>query len=157
LLALTAFAIGVQMWNRKGRHSDSDATQVLRDVKLQGARAILLSVMATEATYLMELLEEVWHHWDNLGEKLVHPLDARIDKMKDYSSDGVMKLVYEHRDFLVLYAHHLRTLATELPKFASPVVVTGYPSDCEYHRVLANLRVHIENLKTESQTAWDEY
>ena len=88
----------------------------------------------------------------------VLPLTFTIDKLKDYSVDGAsMKLLNEHRDFLVLYAHHLRTLQVEFPDFQSALVTTGYPSNCEYHEALSNLKAHAEKLKTESEEAWKKY
>jgi hypothetical protein len=99
----------------------------------------------------------VWHHWNNAGERLVHPLDARLDKLAHYSTDQAMKLLDERRDFMLLYCHHLNVLKSEFPEFTSPAIEAGYPTDCEYQEVLLRLGQHIEGLKTESLKEWSKY
>jgi signal transduction histidine kinase len=155
-LSLCLFAIILRVVHRsqKKKMPDDDVNRILTDVKLQGAKAILLGFMEARVIELQQQLEALWHHWNNSGEKLIHPLDARLDQLKNYTADGAMALFNERRDFMVLYAHHLNTSKAEFSDFTSPVIAEGYPSDSEYHQVLANLKLHAEKLKTESEEAW---
>jgi hypothetical protein len=81
-LGLMAFVVVMQRGNHKRKVPDSDADEIIKDVKLQGARSILLSFMEARAVELVSQLEALWHHWDNAGEKLIHPLDSRIDSKR---------------------------------------------------------------------------
>ncbi len=137
--------------------SEKEVDEAIEKIKLAGARGFLLSHFEARAIDLQQTLEETWHHWNNAGEKLIHPLDARLDKLTSYSADGAMKLLDERRDFMVLYSQHLNLLKLEFPEFASLVIEAGYPSDNEYPRVLANLKTHIETLREQSQREWDTY
>jgi hypothetical protein len=156
-LALLLFGLVAHRMTGKPNVSDSETSEIIRGVKMEGARSILLSFFGARATDLQTQLEALWHHWNNEGERLIHPLDMRIDKLNSNSSDVFMKLINEHREFLVLYSHHINTLRVELPEFTSPVMTAGYPSDCEYHQAMTNLRAHAEKLKTESEEAWKKY
>ncbi len=129
----------------------------IKNVKLAGAKGFLLGHLEARAIELQQRLESLWHHWDNAGEKLIHPLNG-TDKIKGSLLDGTgLDLLNERRDFMVLYLQHLDILKAEFPEFSSTVVETGYPADYEYQQVLANLRNHIENLKDESMRAWGRH
>jgi hypothetical protein len=136
---------------------ESEVSNTINDVKLHGGESSLLSFMEARAIELQSILEALWHHWNNAGEKLIHPLDARIDKLKNYSASEAKQLLDERRDFMVLYSHHLNTIKAEFPGFTSAVVGAGYPSSCEYHHVLANLKEHAEKIKNRSEEAWNKY
>lgn len=144
-------------WERNKKSRDSNASEIIHDVKVHAGNAYVLGLLEACAVSLQSQLEALWHHWDNAGEKLIHPLNARLDTLKTMSADGAWDLINERRDFMVLYAHHLQRLKVDAPDFTSAVVTTGYPSDCEYHLVLSNLKQHIEKLEKESLEAWNKY
>ena len=137
--------------------SESEVAKTISEVKLHGGKALMLGYMEARAIELQSQLEALWHHWNNAKENLIHPLDGRLDTMKDSSSDEYWNLINERRDFMVLYAHHLGTLKAELPEFTSAAVSAGYPAGIEYHQVLTNLKSHAEKLKNESLEVWDKY
>ena len=105
-------------------------TPIFEDVKGAGAQAAMLWLFAAWAKDLILKLEETWDHWNYAGEKLIHPLDARIDKL-DFSKDDVNQLVNERRDFMLEYVIHFRRIKTDFPGFSSPVTMGEYPSDLE--------------------------
>ena len=84
--------------------SKSEIDETINNVKLAGAKGFLLSHLEARAIELQQELESLWHHWNNAGEKLIHPLDARLDKVKEISNDGSFKLLNERREFMVLYS-----------------------------------------------------
>ncbi len=155
--ALFWLLTSITKWKaRRTNTHDAKIDQTIRRIKVEGARSILLSFFAARAGDLIGQLEALWHHWNNSGQRLIHPLDSRADKV-EADLGVIMKLTDERRDFLVLYAHHLSTLKVEFPKFQSPAVAIGYPSACEYQEVLAALRAHQERLEAESAEVWKMY
>lgn len=157
LMALIVYVLASQWWTAKRkRSSTAEVEETIRKIKIEGARWILFDFFADKAAELLRDLESLWHHWDNVGEKLIHPLDATKDKI-EFSKEHFYKLNNERRDFQTLYIAHVQTLKTVFPDFASWVVNTGFPSDAEYHDVLAQLKAHAGKLKTESKTAWKKY
>jgi hypothetical protein len=101
------------------------------------------------------MLEEAWNHWNDVGERLIHPLDARLDSLKDHFTDYAQRLLDERRHFMVLYSFHLSRLRLDFPGFRSAVTQNGYPSDTEYVRVLNSLREHSQALDERGQKIWD--
>ena len=136
--------------------TNSKLEKIVKDLKLAGGKAYVLCLMEACAIELQSQLEALWHHWDNAGEKLIHPLNG-VDKLKHNILEGpYLQLLDERRDFMVLYSHHIGRMKVDLPDFSSAVITTGYPSDCEYHLVLSNLKEHIEKLSKESANAWNK-
>jgi hypothetical protein len=127
----------------------------VQDAKRAGGQAGILWNLAARATELTQRLEETWHDWNTAGEHLVHPLDARLDKLKDPSSDEAWRLLNGRRDFMVLYAAHFSHLRAEFPGFLSMLVQNGYPSDKKYSEVLNSLRDHTARLEEKAQDIWD--
>lgn len=150
------FVLVAYLWKRR-KLPAGETRRIVDEVKWNAGRAAMLWFIQARATELENRLEEVWHHWNYAGERLVHPLDITIDKLKDYSADAATKLINEHREFLVLYANHLSSLKAEFPEFTSPIVEAGYPANCEYHVALANMKAHIEKLGEEAQRIWGKY
>ena len=159
--AVTLLLFGVALYrfspDQRKKRTEKEVDEVVENLKWAAARGFLLSHFEARAVELKQILEEAWHHWNNAGEKLIHPLDSRLDKLTSHSADGIMKLLDERRDFMVLYSQHLNLLKVEFPEFGSPVIEAGYPSDVEYPRVLANLESHIRKLGEQSQREWDRY
>jgi hypothetical protein len=126
---------------------------IFEDVKGAGAQAAMLWTFAGWSRDLIQILEEVWDHWNYAGENLIHPLDARIDKL-DFSKDKAHQLSSERRDFMVEYVAHRRRIRADFPGFLSFVTTSAYPSDIEYRRVLNGLRSHAEKLEEEADKLW---
>jgi len=124
--------------------------EVVDDSKKAGAQAGILWLLAAQAKDAIHLLEKTWHHWNNSGERLIHPLDARIDKPDFTKGD----LISERRDFMAIYLSHLMRLSTDIPGFTSDVTSYGFPSDREYLEVLNALRSHAEKLDSEADKIW---
>ena len=141
-------------WFNKKRAGISGSTeQFIDDIKHSAADASLLLYFWARATDLLRDLEALWHQWDNAGEKLIHPLDGTIDKLKGDD----WNLAHKKRDFMVLYSHHLMVLKVNFPDFSSDTVTDGYPSQKEYFQVRSDLIRHIEKLKTTADTTWKVY
>jgi hypothetical protein len=126
---------------------------VFEDVKGAGAQAGMLWLLAAWSMELIQILEEVGDHWNYGGENLIHPLDARLDKL-DFSKETAWKLANDRRDFMVEYAAHLRRVQATFPGFSSFVIANGYPSDQEYRRVLNGLRSHADMLRETADKIW---
>src|SRR5580658_3568372 len=86
--------------------------------KRAGGQSWVLWTYAAQARDIVDFLERLWHHWNNAGEKLIHPLNGDLDKV-DYLKAN---LASERRDFMVMYMSHLMRLTTDLPGFASDIV-----------------------------------
>lgn len=122
--------------------------------KRAAAQAALLSQAAACAKELERMLEELWHHWNNAGAKLVHPIGGTVD-IKLLPANKMGDLIGERRDFGVLYWHHLARLGVDAPYFSSRLTESGYPSDKEYHVVLADLRDHTKLLTEAAERVWE--
>jgi hypothetical protein len=127
----------------------------VEDAKRAGGQAAMLWNFAATAKQLTQMLEEAWNHWNDVGERLIHPLDARLDSLKDHFTDYAQRLLDERRHFMVLYSFHLSRLRLDFPGFRSAVTQNGYPSDTEYVRVLNSLREHSQALDERGQKIWD--
>jgi hypothetical protein len=138
--------------NRYIKLTDSQADKLLASVKRETHRATLLDHMGMRARMLEAELEELWHRWDNVGEKLIHPLDAS-DQIKgdDYSISWI------RRDFMVRYGDHISTLKSLFPEFTSSALTGGYPSQREYVEVLRDLKNHAEKLESMAEEAWKKF
>jgi hypothetical protein len=121
--------------------------------KFAGGQAALLWHFAAKAGALVVLLDSTWHHWNNAGEALIHPLD--VNHPKDFGSESAISLIRELRDFKILYEDHLACLHSEVPAFSSVTTSFGYPSKQEYSLVMSALRDHAESLKNAGQQVWD--
>lgn len=120
--------------------------------KIAGGQAALLWHFAATARDLTKQLESTWHHWNNAGQPLIHPLDINHP---ENLGEGTVGFVIELRDFKVLYQHHLAYLNSEAPAFSSNVTVHGFPSNREYPAVLSDLRDHAARLDEAAQRVWD--
>jgi hypothetical protein len=133
--------------------AEQEIGEAVDDAKRSGAQAGMLWMLAASAKDLIQMLEQTWHHWNNAGERLIHPLDARLDKL-DFSKDGAASLANERRDFMVLYSAHLTRLQADLRGFSSDVTKNGYPNSREYVQVLNDLRAHAQKLDEEADRIW---
>lgn len=120
-LSLLLFASIGRWWSTRKRASLDEARETISDVKACAGKAAIFYYMCARATDLRRDLEALWHQWDNNGEKLIHPLDGRIDKLKNLSSDETWSVINARRDFMVMYSDHINTLKVELPDFSSHV------------------------------------
>jgi hypothetical protein len=92
------------------------------DVKTNVGKATLLFEYGGFAEMLGKLLEDTWHHWDNAGEKLVHPLSDSME-LKNLRSDSFYPLHRELFEFKVLYKFHLEILERHFPTFSSNATI----------------------------------
>jgi len=128
--------------------------KVLREVRECAARAAVLNDRGARAKELITDLEAMWHHWNNAGETLVHPLTTNCDPMKNAESSG--KLISEALRFKLRYADHLSVLTADFPDFYSNTVHAGYPCSREYVAVLSDLKEHAAQLEQEASQLWDK-
>jgi len=143
--------------NRKAVDARTPETaKVLEEVMLAGADFAVYDIMQARARELSHQLEELWHMWNNEGERLIHPLTS-IDQLKDYLASNAQKLIDGRRDFLVLYSHHIVTMKSLVPDFKSGIIEAGYPSDLPYVDVRSALVNHAEELEIRSKKAWEKY
>jgi len=112
-------------------------------MKQAGGQAALLFCFAGWADDLAKILEQVWHHWNNAGEKFVCPF-GKLDVQG--RSAQTIELLDERKDFVVLYSYHVGRLKFEVPDFSSPLLRSDQ-SDREYAMVLAALREHAALLR----------
>jgi len=150
LTLLFVAVVGEWLGKRIRRTSNITRTE-LADIEQRAGHTALLLYFLARATDLLRDLEALWHQWDDAGEKLIHPLDGRIDQLKGDNWD----LVSKKRDFMVLYSHHLMTLKVEFPNFSSAAISGGYPSQREYSQVRYDLIQHMEELKVTADNAWN--
>jgi hypothetical protein len=156
-LSLLLFASIGRWWSIRKKLSLDEARETIHDVKACAGKAALLYYMVARATELSRDLEALWHQWNNSGEKLIHPLDAKFDKLKDASSDEAWNLLNARRDFMVMYAHHIITMKVEFPDFTSHVMSAGYPAPYEYVQVRDNLKEHADQLEQMADKLWHRY
>jgi hypothetical protein len=148
----------VDVWWSNRKPSPDKSREVLEEVMRAGVSSALYDYMGARARDLIRDIETLWHHWNNAGEKLVHPLTATIDKVQDWSDyEKASKLVDERRDFLVLYSHHVMVVRLMLPEFNSRTMDDGYPSSKEYVQARTDLVTHAEELESLSEIAWEKY
>ena len=122
--------------------------------KLAAGQAALLWLFAAHAKHLARLLEGAWYHWDNAGEKLIHPVGSKID-IKNFGGEHVAELVSELRDFRALYEHHLAYVRSEVPAYNSQITSQGFPCEREYHLLLADLQDHSKQLDEAGTRVWE--
>ena len=140
------------VWNQETRE---EVGKIVNAVKYAGGQAGICWIHSAGARDLEQMIEQAWHHWNDAGERLVHPLDARIDKLKDYLADYSDKLLTERRDFMVLYANHLSRVKVDLPGFSSRLMEMGYPSNKEYFEVFTCIREHAKKLEDTGNKIWE--
>jgi hypothetical protein len=154
--SLLLFASIGRWWSRR-RTDQSEARDALEDVMRQGARTALYDYMECRAIDLKNNLEALWHRWDNAGEKLIHPLNGKLDQLKDFMADGATNLLDERRDFMVLYSHHIMVMKLTFPEFESKTIGGGYPSDRQYFEVRSDLIEHADALGKMTTRTWKKY
>lgn len=120
-------------------------------MKQAGGQAALLFCFAEYADDLAKMLEQVWHHWNNAGEKLVTPF-GKVE-VQDHRSLKVLDLLDERKDFVVLYSYHVGRLKLEVPDFSSPLLRSDQ-SGREYAAVLAGLKEHAALLRKAANKVW---
>jgi hypothetical protein len=106
-------------------------------------QAAILHDYADQADALCRGLEGIWHHWDNAGEKLTHPLVADFtNQIEDWSKPETTMLSYELTQFRMLFQHQLEMVRLRFPNFSSNTLINGYPSNEEYLMVRMDLYNH---------------
>lgn len=143
---LTSF-IARQEYRKKIPDEDKNNKDIFQEIKDDGIRWAYCALLHFDAEELIERLDALRFHWDNAGEKLIHPLNS-IDKIKNCESGQV--LLDEARDFRTLYLHHLWMLwflTENNPDFTSGVVANPYPSAREYPAVHSDLVDHSAKLQ----------
>ena len=121
--------------------------------KRAGGQAVMLWHFSANADALLIELDQLWHHWNNAGEKLVHPI-AENEELKQWPATS--HLAIERRDYTVRYSDHIQYLKEKFPTFDSPVTELGYPSEAEYSVLVAVLRKHVKELEDVAQHIWDK-
>jgi hypothetical protein len=157
--SLLLFASVGNWWNkrRKKDGKSEETTEIIEDIMRQGAIAATYEYMSGRAYDLHHMLEDLWHRWNNAGEKLIHPLDIRIDKLSNFTTEHARDLMDAKRDFMVLYSHHLSMMKMMCPDFTSQTITIGYPSDIEYVQVRACLSDHSKELGKLANKTWERY
>jgi hypothetical protein len=120
------------------------------DREIAVAEAALLWTFEAQALELLPQLEQVWHHWHNAGDVLLHPLNVNTA-----TSSASVDLQMELRDFKLTYGNHLQRLALDVPRFTSKALIGSYPSNREYSEVLSDLREHARSLGATAQSVYD--
>lgn len=98
---------------RRDKRTASDETQV----RLVGGDTATLWHFSSQAKDLIATLESTWHHWNNAGEVLVHPLDINLAKQPEH--DKARQLLDQAREFQVLYGSHIGYVKARIPEFKS--------------------------------------
>lgn len=119
-------------------------------MKQAGGQAALLFCFAEYADDLAKMLEQVWHHWNNAGEKFVYPFGKLEVQGR---SAQVLELLDERKDFVVLCSYHVGRLKLEVPDFSSPLLRSDQ-SGREYAAVLAALKEHAILLREAANKVW---
>jgi hypothetical protein len=128
---------------------------IAEEAKRAGAQAEMLRYFCNQANHLERLLNSVRFHWDNAGQRLVHPIGGKIE-WNDFTIEKCLPLGDELSNFKIQYQSHLDWLAIVLPGFSSPSVTSGYPNaDKEYPDVLAELKFHAEVLDRTAKRIWE--
>jgi len=108
LLALNGYSIHRNLRDARRckniqRNIDVAKTKFLElatERKYAVGQARLLSHFSRRADDLAGMLETLWHHFNNAGEKLIHPIAARIE-MKDWVGDHATTILNERlSDFI---------------------------------------------------------
>jgi hypothetical protein len=153
-VALLLFSLPGRMLHRRSQVITPETKDTLEEIMRQGGHAALYDYMAGTARNLSRDLNLLWHHWDNAGEKLIHPLTGELEKPK---GDNFFPLVNERRDFMVMYSNHLAAVKGIFPEFTSQTMKTGYPSHLEYAEVYRDLLEHAKELDKYCEKTWELY
>jgi len=124
----------------------------LREISLASGSAVLFWHYSAAAKELVEMLDRLWHHWNNAGEHLVYPLTINPSIRPLHET---IALCIEHRDFKVLYGNHIEHLQQQFPSFTSRTMVYGFPSKVEYPDAITALREHAELLNKVGNDSWE--
>ncbi|QHN02746.1 hypothetical protein FTO74_04710 [Granulicella sp. WH15] len=162
---LACAALAIMLFSAAGRWisgrvavnaGSTETKKILEAVMIAGAEFAVYDLLQGRAKALSLQLEELWHSWNNEGERLIHPLTLK-DTLGNYSAKNAGKLIDGRRDFLVLYSHHIVTMKSLIPDFKSRVVEVGYPSELPYVDVRSALADHADELGKKSNKAWEKY
>jgi hypothetical protein len=149
VVALTSS--GYSLYRTIHQPKPSLSSELRREMAIR--QSSLLSFFAAQARDLVATLELTWHHWNNAGEKLIHPCSDKTD-IKNVGKETA-KLTAELRDFKVLYQDHLVRLKVEIPAFNSRTISNDIFSDEEYPNILTDLKDHERLLEKASNDVWD--
>jgi hypothetical protein len=154
-ILVTALLWAMLVWSiYRLRKKPSQAANQLSAVSVR--LATLCWLFAEKAYFLDRLLEDLWHEWDNAGEKLVHPVALSSD-IRDFGKDNIMVLIKHSNFFANLYEEHVADLKENLPNFKSAIIENGFPADTEYHILRHYLKEHGDTLKRDGdgfRDAW---
>ncbi len=139
---------------RERKEQNEKLVKLIDDCQCAGGQASLLWHFENTARQIIEFLQSAWHHWDNSGEKLAHPVGAKLE-LKDFSLENSRALIDERRDLMLLYSHHLTWITSELPDFESAITKGGYPCESEYPKLLADLEQHANALRNLAEEVWE--
>jgi hypothetical protein len=129
------------------QHNHGSSEPATQEESVDTADAVMLFHFEAQAKDLIRDLETAWHHWNNVGERLIHPVGQPND-VKTADTELLIKLLNESRDFKVRYGDHLKYLHLRLPRFTSDALRHGYPNNREYQHVLFDLKTHREALES---------
>ena len=132
----------------------NEVAKITEDEKGAGAQSVLLGHFHSETLHIEKCLVALWHHWDNAGEKLIHPIGG-FNEWKEWSADKCFPLINELRDFKVIFGQHIGWVRVEFPGLTTQLIANGFPSNAEYQDVLAAVRDHADSLKELSHRVWD--
>ena len=115
-------------------------------------QAAVLRDYADIADGLNAGLEQTWHHWNNAGRKLTHPLASDLrSQIADWQMDDqFFALLDELKQFRFCYRHHLEMVALRFPNFSSNAVTDGWLSNVEYLTLRRNIECHAGFLRREA-------
>ena len=140
LLRRSTVHIFRQNRRRRSAHGEiqrlTQQTITEQDVRRIG-KATLLFHYSREADNLANMLEMIWHHWDNAGVKLVHPLAGHAIPNEIKSGEDKELL-----EFRIAYKRHIAAVRAASPKFTSNVMTDGFPSSVEYATVKRDISNH---------------
>jgi hypothetical protein len=110
----------------------------------------ILAEYAAHAEHLATLLETVWHHWNNAGEKLLRPLSKDV-QMPRNSGDASTAILVELSQLRMLYTNHINWCSRHVGRGFSNLMDSGSPNDLEYQTLLRDLSNHAGLLRDRAE------
>jgi len=107
----------------------------------------VLKEYAKQAERLKELLEKVWHLYNNdrTADPLLYPL--ALSTMPDEIKEWRHKELWRFRS---LYREHLNALQATVPEVRTDLILLGFPCDVPYLEVRKGLENHVRFLGEEA-------
>lgn len=160
LLLVTSYSIYRNLHDAKReknlKQHFSEQARVVEEIVLErrkaSAQAALLWHYAGRAKGLAQDLEQLWHHWNDAGERLIRPVSSKAPDMKTFSLD----LLNERRDFMVRYMDNIVWIQADIPEITSNFLTAGYPNDDEYTVVMRNIQEHSRLLNEAADKVWND-